>query len=347
MASKKRGHPNGASDGASASAKRAKASASGPPAIEFEAPKLADIRDVLIRQEETIVFALIERAQFKRNAIIYKSGSDSIFEQEYSRARTLMRCSFLEYLLRETERLHNTVQRYSAPEEHAFFPNNLPEPVLPQRKQAQKLAPNDVNINSKIYSLYLSRILPELCQASAGGDLSGSDAADDGSSGNVGSDGGVDDNDGDGEYGSTAVCDIAILQALSKRVHYGKFVAEAKFQAERERYEKLIRDGDDDGIMKALTKPAVEKQVGVCFVVRSTVRLVTPDTTPNTHTHTSRSSRACGSRPRPMAQTPQTRHPHRQLQGVAVEVEVPLLLLPLPGQRAALVAAASRSTPTR
>ena len=32
------------------------------------------IRSTLIRQEETIIFALIERAQFRRNDIVYKVG---------------------------------------------------------------------------------------------------------------------------------------------------------------------------------------------------------------------------------------------------------------------------------
>jgi len=43
------------------------------------------------------------------------------------------------------------------------------------------------------------------------------------------------------EYGSTANCDLNALQAISKRIHYGKFVAEAKFQAQPEEYGKLIR----------------------------------------------------------------------------------------------------------
>lgn len=37
--------------------------------------KLADFRNVLIRQEETIIFALIERAQFPRNAEVYVKRS--------------------------------------------------------------------------------------------------------------------------------------------------------------------------------------------------------------------------------------------------------------------------------
>lgn len=34
----------------------------------------------------------------------------------------------------------------------------------------------------------------------------------------------------DEQHGSSAVCDVHVLQALSRRVHLGKFVAESKFQ---------------------------------------------------------------------------------------------------------------------
>lgn len=47
----------------------------------------------------------------------------------------------------------------------------------------------------------------------------------------------------DQQYGSSANCDIQALQALSKRIHYGKFVAEAKFQERPEHYKHLIRTG--------------------------------------------------------------------------------------------------------
>lgn len=53
------------------------------------------------------------------------------------------------------------------------------------------------------------------------------------------------------------------LQALSKRVHYGKFVAEAKFLEQREKYTQLIKRGDSDAIMDLLTNKGVEKQVRV------------------------------------------------------------------------------------
>ena len=34
----------------------------------------------------------------------------------------------------------------------------------------------------------------------------------------------------DNNYGSSSMLDVTLLQALSKRIHYGMFVAEAKFR---------------------------------------------------------------------------------------------------------------------
>lgn len=66
---------------------------------------LDSIRSTLIRQEDSIIFALIERAQFRRNAAIYARGILQLEPSvpEYDFLRTL---SFLEYLLLETEKLH-------------------------------------------------------------------------------------------------------------------------------------------------------------------------------------------------------------------------------------------------
>ena len=44
-------------------------------------------------------------------------------------------------------------------------------------------------------------------------------------------------------------------------MHYGKFVAEAKFLAQRKEYSDLIRRQDSQAIMDLLTNKAVEKQV--------------------------------------------------------------------------------------
>lgn len=51
------------------------------------------------------------------------------------------------------------------------------------------------------------------------------------------------------------------IQSLSRRIHFGKFVAEAKFQQETERFVKLIKDEDRKGIDEAITNAAVEKKV--------------------------------------------------------------------------------------
>ncbi|HOV15473.1 MAG TPA: hypothetical protein PK771_14395, partial [Spirochaetota bacterium] len=82
--------------------------------------KLKNIRSNLIRQEETIIFALIERAQFKTNDIIYKKSGILIPE---------FNGNFLFYLLKEMENVYAKVRRYTAPDEHPFS-DNLPEPYI-------------------------------------------------------------------------------------------------------------------------------------------------------------------------------------------------------------------------
>lgn len=62
-------------------------------------------------------------------------------------------------------------------------------------------------------------------------------------------------------YGSTATCDVMCLQALSRRIHFGKFVAESKFQQDPEHFVKLIKNEDRNGIEQAITNSAVEKKV--------------------------------------------------------------------------------------
>ncbi|XP_033140776.1 chorismate mutase 1, chloroplastic [Brassica rapa] len=102
------------------------------------------------------------------------------------------------------------VGRYKSPDEHPFFPDDLPEPMLPPLQYPKVLhcAADSININNKIWNMYFRDLVPRLVKK---GD--------------------------DGNYGSTAVCDAICLQSLSKRIHYGKFVAEAKFQASPEAYD--------------------------------------------------------------------------------------------------------------
>lgn len=197
--------------------------------------RLDDFRNVLIRQEETIIFALIERSQFARNCAIYVKRNEpgSVTFGGLKGKYDGFTGSFLDFMFSETEKLHALNRRYTSPDENAFYPHLLPEPILPAISYPQVLHPNRININDQIMSVYLEKILPGI-----------SEAANDPTS-----------------YGSAATADIAVLQALSKRIHFGKFIAEAKFQAERERYTQLILHNDGEGIMAALTNMVVEEKV--------------------------------------------------------------------------------------
>jgi chorismate mutase len=90
----------------------------------------------------------------------------------------------------------------------------------------------NVNFNEILLQKYVHQVVPSICQP---GD--------------------------DEQHGSTALCDVAVLQALSKRVHYGKFVAESKYLADPKGYQKLVNAGDADGVMALLTDQVVEAKV--------------------------------------------------------------------------------------
>jgi chorismate mutase len=185
--------------------------------------QLDNVRNVLIRLEETIIFALIERAQFRRNAIIYQPGA---FGPE------LEGLSLLAYCLRETERVHARMRRYTSPDEHPFS-RDLPAPVLPTLAfRDNPLHPNRINLNARIMAAYRDEIVPLIC---AEGD--------------------------DEQYGSSSVCDVAALPALSRRIHYGKFVAESKYRAQPAAYDPLIRAGDRAGLLQAITDATAERDV--------------------------------------------------------------------------------------
>ena len=142
-------------------------------------------------------------------------------------------------MLREQEKLQSRVRRYQSPDEYPFFPDALEEPILQPLQYPNILYPNDVNLNKRIKEEYIQKFLPQACRYFGRGDR-----------------GETQEN-----YGSAATCDVGCLQALSRRIHFGKFVAEAKFQKETERFVNLIRAGDTQGIDEAITDAKVEKKV--------------------------------------------------------------------------------------
>ena len=185
--------------------------------------QLANIRNVLIRLEETIIFGMIERSQFHENPTVYKPvalGSELGAE------------SLLDFMLHECERSHAKVRRYTSPDEQPFF-NDLPAPILPALTFVDNpLSPNTININARIKDEYIHRIIPMMC-------LPGDDK----------------------QYGSSAVNDVILLQSLSKRIHYGKFVAECKFLDNPDALLPAIRARDTEKIMTLITNARVEQDV--------------------------------------------------------------------------------------
>ncbi|KAG8477288.1 hypothetical protein CXB51_030777 [Gossypium anomalum] len=262
---------------------------------ESENLTLEAVRYSLIRQEDSIIFSLLERAQYCYNGDTYDPDAFSMDG---------FHGSLVEYILRGTEKLHAKVGRYKSPDEHPFFPDELPDPLLPPLQYPQVLHPiaDSININPKVWQMYFRNLIPRLVKEGE-----------------------------DGNCGSTALCDSMCLQvnilrqvshafqiqflnqfahtpvpcaidaflakwqpdnigssiklaivldqldvlgtagcllniyvspqALSKRIHYGKFVAECKYRASPDAYQAAIREQDRDWLMKLLTYPLVEESI--------------------------------------------------------------------------------------
>ncbi|KAE8732824.1 Chorismate mutase 1 [Hibiscus syriacus] len=183
------------------------------------------VRDSLIRQEDTIVFSLIERARFPFNSPTYHPSYGSV---------PGFCGSVVELFVKQTEAVQATAGRFENPEEHPFFPDNLPPSLVPHYKYPEVLHPAamSININKAVWDMYFNKLLPLFV---APGD--------------------------DGNYASTAARDLECLQALSRRIHYGKLVAEVKFRDEQKDYEPPIRARDRDTLLSLLTFADVEEAV--------------------------------------------------------------------------------------
>ncbi|USW57281.1 Putative chorismate mutase, AroQ class, eukaryotic type, chorismate mutase type II superfamily [Septoria linicola] len=204
-------------------------------AIDLSDPEkalsLANIRYQLIRCEDTVLFHMIERAQFPLNNTIYTAGAIPLPGSDLS---------FSDWVLREQERTQSRIRRYQSPDEYPFFPDALEEVILPPLKYPKILWANDVNVNSELKQRYIGEILPGVCVKREREEKS---------------------RNAQENYGSAATADVNCLQSLSRRIHFGKFVAESKFRENPEKFVKLIKAGDTKGIDEAITNAAVEAQV--------------------------------------------------------------------------------------
>ncbi len=173
---------------------------------------------------------MIERVQFPLNPTIYEPGGVEIPGSSLS---------LFDWMLKEQERLQSLVRRYESPDEYPFFPDAVQKPILQPLDYPTILHSNDVDVNQAIKKKYIEVVLPRVCREF----------------------GREDRGEKQENYGSAATCDVMCLQALSRRIHFGKFVAESKFQKETERFVKLIRDENRTGLDEAITNAKVEKKV--------------------------------------------------------------------------------------
>jgi chorismate mutase len=176
--------------------------------------------------EETIIYHLIERAQYRHNGVVYEPGKSAFRGCEGS--------SLLDVRLLYHERMDAEFGRFCVPEERPFNPD-LPAPRRQVNLPVYPLSLpdfNTVNLTAEIKKHYLA-FLPVFVRA---GD--------------------------DGQYGSVIEHDVFALQAIARRIHYGAlFVAESKYRENPERYGALIQAGNRDEIMAALTRREVEERI--------------------------------------------------------------------------------------
>jgi len=203
------------------------------------------IRSVLTRLEDTIIFSLIERAQFAHNPRIYQRGAfKELGEHGFNG-------SFLDWFLKEIETFHAKARRYTSPDEYPFT-TDLPTPILPSLAFPKILHPNKINANPSILSFYTRSIVPRITRQ-ATLQL----AALKRSRGIIGDE----EYEDDGNYGSAATIDVEVVQAISKRVHYGKFVSESKFQDNPASFIPHILKPNREALEALITKPEVEKRL--------------------------------------------------------------------------------------
>ena len=174
---------------------------------------------------------------------------------------------------------------HASPDESPFTdPAQLPPPILKPFPHPPILHPNKVCVNASILSFYTQAIIPRITRAATLALATLKRA-----NGIVGDE----EYEDDGNYGSAAFVDLEVLQAISKRVHYGtslcpfslaraifpypllpvcyrarsrpvlagKFVSESKFRDAPAAFVPHIRARDRAALDALITKPEVERRL--------------------------------------------------------------------------------------
>ena len=190
---------------------------------------LEKVREKLINLEDIIIQGLCQRARFKHNNAIYEHNSKKfLFSNNYEG-------TYFDFMFKPIENVHAIAGRYECFDERPFY-KGLSQSVV--KRDYNSKIPDDIlkfskkiNFSPWIKISYLN-FLKDLCS-----------------------------NGDDANYGDSVLCDIFNLQAISKRIHYGILVMEAKYQKSPEIYNELLSKDNDISISSELKNVNVELKV--------------------------------------------------------------------------------------
>lgn len=109
-------------------------------------------------------------------------------------------------------------------------------------------------MNSRILDFYINHIVPGITEVAPGSPKPSRRLSASGAGANP-----LDD----GNYGSAATRDVEVLQALSRRIHFGMFVSESKFRSAPADFVPhiLARPPNTAALEALITKPEVERRL--------------------------------------------------------------------------------------
>jgi len=175
--------------------------------------------------EESIIYKILDRAQFARNLRAYEPGASGFPSSDSD--------SLFGLRMQYQETMDAVFGRFMVSEERPFT-QNLPvsSRTLPEM---QSFPLSDIAVigqNQAILASYFS-LLDVVCKEPD-----------------------------DGHYGSSVEHDVSALQAIARRIHYGSlYVSESKYRAQPALFQKLAAANDKDGLMAALTRSEVEARI--------------------------------------------------------------------------------------
>ncbi|WFC97538.1 chorismate mutase [Malassezia yamatoensis] len=198
---------------------------------------LERIRATLQRMEESIVFRLIERAQFAHNPRMYQEGEFPELQEKENWTGT-----WLGWNLKEVETSHAKLGRWLAPDEYPFTPQeNMPSPILKPVDYPELLHVHHVNVSKTVLQFYTEDIVPRITAR---------------------------------KDRTTDSMDPALFATLRHLVQsidasisvrdvsdLGMFVSESKFRDDPAAFVPHIQSGNREALAKLITKPAVEEML--------------------------------------------------------------------------------------